>query len=490
MLGKGTVKGSAKAEPAANLAAAPASAEEKESEAPTQTPAGKLADPTNPKSHPAAAGEPAVTSDAKTSAQKQPATNEPLPAVDLSELKKAITVFDNESNDSISREIAELTAKKEKHTATLEKLNATDSAPKEHFGEQLTAKFVNDDAAVAIQGKQFQTMTEARHTEFEAMKAARASELTRQEEQHNAMNEARAAEYKAMTEARTSDLELRKNQFLADLVKREEEDAATNDRYLRTLIRIKKRRSRHNDLHANTKTVVGHVETALSDIVTNTDQQAQKVLNDANAHADQITAAATTRFEEQHQELDDKHTTLTDVVNSNKDETDAAITAAEEKATADIAEAKKELDIKLKTQTVEINDHLGAHDVNHKITKNHIIYVDRQQSAEKKDALAGNNEKINAHFLKRYEDTWRDTKPAASPVSGADQEKATEKATTDQEKATKSQSPTNSGEEKGRRRLASMSPSEQALERRRLANRPKSHIVVLEQLLEEINRLN
>merc|ERR1711964_691613 len=33
-------------------------------------------------------------------------------------------------------------------------------------------------------------------------------------------------------------------------------------------------------------------------------------------------------------------------------------------------------------------------------------------------------------------------------------------------------------------------PSEQAPERRRLANRPKSHIVVLEQLLDEVNRLN
>jgi len=45
-----------------------------------------------------------------------------------------------------------------------------------------------------------------------------------------------------------------------------------------------------------------------------------------------------------------------------------------------------------------------------------------------------------------------------------------------------------------RRRLASnyasMTPSEQVLERRRLTNRPKSHTVVLEALLEEINRLN
>merc|ERR1711964_968343 len=135
---------------------------------------------------------------------------------------------------------------------------------------------------------------------------------------------------------------------------------ATNDRYLRTLIRIKKRRSRHNDLHANTKTVVGHVETALSDIVTNTDQQAQKVLNDANAHADQITAAATTRFEEQHQELDDKHTTLTDVVNTNKDETDAAITAAEEKTTTDITEAKAELNGQFETANAEIKDMIVA----------------------------------------------------------------------------------------------------------------------------------
>merc|ERR1711964_820809 len=47
-----------------------------------------------------------------------------------------------------------------------------------------------------------------------------------------------------------------------------------------------------------------------------------------------------------------------------------------------------------------------------------------------------------------------------------------------------------SPDEDSRRRLASMTPSEQVLARRRLTNRPKSHIVVLEALLEEINRLN
>merc|ERR1711964_90397 len=50
--------------------------------------------------------------------------------------------------------------------------------------------------------------------------------------------------------------------------------------------------------------------------------------------------------------------------------------------------------------------------------------------------------------------------------------------------------PQEDSDEDRRRRLASMTPSEQVLARRRLTNRPKSHTVVLEALLEEINRLN
>merc|ERR1711964_852552 len=52
---------------------------------------------------------------------------------------------------------------------------------------------------------------------------------------------------------------------------------------------------------------------------------------------------------------------------------------------------------------------------------------------------------------------------------------------------------TNGSDDKKRRRLATdsvpLTPSERALARRRLMNRPKSHTVVLEALLEEINRL-
>merc|ERR1711964_878026 len=109
--------------------------------------------------------------------------------------------------------------------------------------------------------------------------------------------------------------------------------------------------------------------------------------------------------------------------------------AAEVKATTEITEAKKELDIKLKSQKVEINDHLGDHDINHEITKKHIVYVDRKTS---KDST-----QLDAHFKKAYDAHWQDTKPAASPVSGADQEKGT--AT---EKKSPPQSPTNSGEVK------------------------------------------
>merc|ERR1711964_898030 len=45
---------------------------------------------------------------------------------------------------------------------------------------------------------------------------------------------------------------------------------------------------------------------------------------------------------------------------------------------------------------------------------------------------------------------------------------------------------------KHKRRLATaeLTPSEKALRRRRLSNHPKSHVVVLERLMEEINRLN
>merc|ERR1711964_318499 len=417
--------------------------------------------------------------------------------VDLSELKSAITGFVNESNDnvcSIDQEIEDLTAKQVIHRETLVKLKAADNAPKEHFGEQLREKFVNDDAAVATQGKQFQKMAVAREAEFQAMKKARTSELEHQEEQYKAMNDARAAEYKAMTEARTSVLELRKNQSLADLVKREEEDADTNDRYLRTLIRIKKRRTRHNGLHANTKTVVGHVQTALSGIVTNTDQQAKKVLKDANAHAEEITKAARTHFETQHGVLENKHNELDGKVTTNKEAVEDALEAAEEKTANAIKTATAVLEEKLNATNTDINEQLGKHDTNHEITKKHILYVDRKNDKPK--------EVQDKHFLDEYQGQWQDRpvaedKPAGEPVAGGAkkveyQDCCGVNSFTDMGMCEDCKQP---GTPKtARRRLASdlvsMTPSEQVLARRRLTNRPKSHIVVLEALLEEINRLN
>merc|ERR1711964_88962 len=269
---------------------------------------------------------------------------------------------------------------------------------------------------------------------------------------------------------------------------------ATNDRYLRTLIRIKKRRSRHNDLHANTKTVVGHVEGALSDIVTNTDQQAQKVLKDANAHADQITATATTRFEEKHQELNEKHESLIKVVTDNKEAVEDALEAAEKKTANAIKTATAVLEEKLNATNTDINEQLGKHDTNHEITKKHILYVDRKNDKPK--------EVQDKHFLDEYQGQWQDRpvaedKPAGEPVAGGAkkveyQDCCGVNSFTDMGMCEDCKQP---GTPKtARRRLASdlvsMTPSEQVLARRRLTNRPKSHIVVLEALLEEINRLN
>merc|ERR1711964_330692 len=271
---------------------------------------------------------------------------------------------------------------------------------------------------------------------------------------------------------------------------------ATNDRYLRTLIRIKKRRSRHNDLHANTKTVVGHVEGALSDIVTNTDQQAQKVLKDANAHADQITATATTRFEEKHQELNEKHESLIKVVTDNRTDAEDALNKTEEKISNDIKVATTVLEEKLIATNTNIKEQLGHHDTNHEITKKHILYVDRKNDKPK--------EVQDKHFFDEYQGQWQDRpaaedKPAGEPVHVAGGAKKVEyqdccgvNSFTDMGMCEACKQP---GTPKTARRrlasdLASMTPSEQVLARRRLTNRPKSHIVVLEALLEEINRLN
>merc|ERR1711964_400580 len=185
---------------------------------------------------------------------------------------------------------------------------------------------------------------------------------------------------------------------------------ATNDRYLRTLIRIKKRRSRHNDLHANTKTVVGHVEGALSDIVTNTDQQAQKVLKDANAHADQITATATTRFEEKHQELNEKHESLIKVVTDNKTDAEDALNKTEEKISNDIKVATTVLEEKLIATNTNIKEQLGHHDTNHEITKKHILYVDRKNDKPK--------EVQDKHFVDEYQGEWQDSPAAEDKPAG------------------------------------------------------------------------
>merc|ERR1711964_477800 len=131
------------------------------------------------------------------------------------------------------------------------------------------------------------------------------------------------------------------------------------------------------------------------------------------------------------------------------------------------------------------------------ITKSHILYVDRKQDDTKKVQ--------DEHFLGTYKAQWID-RPAAEgeqatndSVAAGEQEKKVEYHDCCDGNSFNTLGQCESCLEPGtaktaRRRLASnyasMTPSEQVLARRRLTNRPKSHTVVLEALLEEINRLN
>merc|ERR1711964_50198 len=230
--------------------------------------------------------------------------------------------------------------------------------------------------------------------------------------------------------------------------------------------------------------------------------------------ADRITLEAKDAFTAQHENLEGKHNELEEVVNQNKTTTNAAFKSAEEKTVADIAEAKESLEGKFNTKNTRIKAQLTNHDTNHEITKKHILYVDRKQddTKESQDKHLGDTygdcskgvhktwKECKAADCKWIQAQWQD-RPAAEDKS-ADEEAGDAKQIEYLPCECSNPSPNSTGmcggcgtqAEAARRRLssdyASMRPSERALARRRLMNRPKSHTIVLEALLEEINRLN
>jgi len=281
-----------------------------------------------------------------------------------------------------------------------------------------------------------------------------------QKQQFEAMTAARASEFDAMTEAQTTALEHRKKQYIQKLIKEAEDDRTTNQIHLKTFERIKGRRNHHNNLNTSTKTVMVEAEKAISKTVKNNNQGAEIVLENARAHAEQITTAAKQEYQARHASLDGKHQELAGVVRENKAATDDKIVVAQDQAKEDTVAAKEALERKLRTKSAKINERLSNHDTKHEIAKKYILYHDR--------APDGWNDALTGHYGE-----WTDL-PAEEPEAGDDGEQS------------------RNGDEasRSRRRLTSMTPSEQVLYRRRLIARPKSHNVVLEALLKEINRLN
>jgi len=81
--------------------------------------------------------------------------------------------------------------------------------------------------------------------------------------------------------------------------------------------------------------------------------------------------------------------------------------------------------------------------------------------------------------------------PPVKPGNADGDEHSEVSATSGDSDGGKSHSSGSSRLDNGRRlATAELTPSEKALRRRRLSNHPKSHVVVLERLMEEINRLN
>merc|ERR1711964_513109 len=143
-----------------------------------------------------------------------------------------------------------------------------------------------------------------------------------------------------------------------------------------------------------------------------------------------------------------------------------AIKTAEETAAAGIEEAKTELNDQFEKANAEIQGKI----------------VDTEKAVE------GHKERINRVRTRAKVLTDRvkgDCNDRNMDARVAHMEN--EAASTEEDKDAIEKSYAGLQEVRARRRLASMTPSEQVLARRRLTNRPKSHIVVLEALLEEIN---
>jgi len=203
-------------------------------------------------------------------------------------------------------------------------------------------------------------------------------------------------------------------------------------------------------IHKNVKEAVGKVQTEAHD-------KREEIISHVNAQGVKVEEAINA-LQNGGTKLDDKR----------KED--------EEKRKSDLEEAKKEQDKKDKKVDVK----LSKHDVD--------IERNTQNIAEHEGKLTAHEDK---HEKARYQRELV-KKAMDSDCGGGYGTKELMGTARDKLKNWDEGKPRQRFS--SRRRLpanyASMRPSEQALTRRRLMNRPNSHVVVLEQLLGEINRLN
>merc|ERR1712096_52502 len=189
-------------------------------------------------------------------------------------------------------------------------------------------------------------------------------------------------------------LEHRKNQFVADRIQAEKSKAEEDRRYLQTLQRIEGRKGSHNTLTTNTKNAMELTHAAMENTLAATNAASTKVLEDATAEAEKAVAGVKGDFDTKHEALKTEHDTLADEVKTNKTETDDKLEEAKLDAKDQTTEAKLTLEKQLETQGNRINEQLGKHDTNHKITEQYILYHDHQTKKKQ--------EQQQAHMKEEY----------------------------------------------------------------------------------------
>jgi len=287
------------------------------------------------------------------------------PQETLKELSAAIKNFESEPQDSMSDEIKKLTEKQKKDAARLLKFNELSPCPDcvpEDGGWFSLCERCNEASASASDT-------------IQARQALFTEELKKQFGPEEAEIEAQKKTFEAMTEARSSALEHRKNQFVTDLIQGEKNKIEADQRHLKTLQRIERRKDGHNTLTKNTKDAMDLTHAAMTNAIKSTDAASTNALNDATARVDKQFAGVKEDFNTKLRTLESDHAELVKEITEHKEETDDKLEKAKDSASDHTKRVKDEIVKQIEEQSKRINKQLSKHDINHKITQKHILHT-------------------------------------------------------------------------------------------------------------------